>query len=89
MTAAQSRPRVTGHTETGRPGMTARIGAAGGRLSDRIHAAADDRARARGWQITHTPSRLGLSGRSYRDPRFAARRPARQGTPARTGQRYE
>jgi uncharacterized membrane protein len=42
-------------------------------LSDRVHAAADDRARALGWTVTQTPGRLGLSGRSYRDPRFAVR----------------
>jgi hypothetical protein len=80
---------MTSHTATGRQGITARIRAAGGRLSDRIHAAADDRARARGWQVTATLGRFGLGGRSYRDRRFAARRQARQDTPARTGQRYE
>jgi hypothetical protein len=69
--------------------MTERIRAAGERLSDRIHAAADDHARARGWQITQTPGRFGLSGRSYHDPRFAARLQARQDTPARTDQRHE
>ena len=89
MTATQSRPSTTSHTATGRQSMTERIRAAGERLSDRIHAAADDHARARGWQITQTPGRFGLSGRSYHDPRFAARLQARQDTPARTGQRYE
>jgi len=89
VTAAPGRPGMTSHTATGRQGMTARIRAVSGRLSDRIHAAADDRARARGWQITHTPGRLGLGGRSYRDPRFAARRQALQDTPARTGERHE
>ena len=83
------RTGMTGHTTTGRPGITARIQAAGGRLSDRIHAAADDRARARGWEITQTPGRLGLGGRSYRGPRFAARRQALQDTLARLGQRHE
>jgi hypothetical protein len=81
--ATQSRPSTTSHTATGRPGITARIRAAGERLSDRIHAAADDRARAQGWQVTHTPGRFGLSGRSYHDPRFAARR---AGQPGHTGQ---
>jgi hypothetical protein len=80
---------MTSHTATGRHGITARIRAVGGRLSDRIHAAADDRARAQGWQITQTPGRLGLTGRSYHDPRFAARRQALQDTPARTDQRHE
>ena len=89
MTATQSRPSTTSHTATGRQSMTERIRAAGERLSDRIHAAADDRVRARGWQVTHTPGRFGLSGRSYRDPRFAARRQALQDTPARTDERHE
>jgi hypothetical protein len=89
VTATQSHPRVTSHTALGRQGMTARIRAAGQRLSDRIHAAADDRARARGWQVTPTPGRFGLSGRSYRDPLFAARQRTRQDTPARTDQRHE
>ena len=83
------RTGMTGHTTTGRPGITARIRAVSGRLSDRIHAAADDRARAQGWQVTQTAGRLGLGGRSYRDPRFAVRRQALQDTPARTDQRYE
>jgi hypothetical protein len=69
--------------------MTARIRALAERLSGRIHAAADDHARAQGWQITHTPGRFGLSGRSYHGPRFAVRRQALRDTPARTGQRYE
>ena len=89
MTATQSRPGPASPTATGRHGITARFWAAGGRLSDRIHAAADDHARARGWQITQTPGRFGLSGRSYHDPRFAARLQARQDTPARTDQRHE
>jgi hypothetical protein len=89
VTAAPSRPGLTNHTATGRPGMTARIRAAGGRLSGRIHAAADDRAPALGWQVTQAPGRFGLSGRSYRDPRFAARRQALQDTPARTDERHE
>jgi glutamate/tyrosine decarboxylase-like PLP-dependent enzyme len=39
-------------------------------LSDWVHAAADERARAHGWQVTETTGRLGLGGRRYRDPRF-------------------
>jgi hypothetical protein len=89
VTATQNHPGRTSHTATGRQGMTARIRAAGERLSDRIHAATDGRARARGWQVTQTSGRFGLSGRSYRDPRFAARRQALQDTPARTDQRHE
>jgi hypothetical protein len=89
VTATPSRPGTTGHTATGRQGLTARIRAAGERVSDRIHAAADDRAWARGWQVTQTPARFGLRGRSYRDPRFATPLQARQDTPARTDQRHE
>ena len=89
MTPTRGRPSLTSHIATGRHGMTARIKAAGERLSGRLHAAADDHTRARGWHVTQTPSRLGLSGRSYRDPRFAARRQARQDTSARTDQRHE
>ena len=89
MTATQRRPGPTRHTATGRQPMTERIRTIGERLSGRIHAAADDHARAQGWQITHTPGRFGLSGRSYHDPRFAARLQARQDTPARTDQRHE
>jgi hypothetical protein len=89
VTATQNHPGLTSHTATGRQGMTARIRAAGERLTDRIHAATDDRARALGWEVTATPGRFGLSGRSYRDPRFAARRQARQDTPARTDERHE
>jgi hypothetical protein len=69
--------------------MTERIRTIGERLSGRIHAAADDRARARGWQVTETPGRFGLRGHSYHDPRFTARRQARQRGSARTDQRHE
>jgi hypothetical protein len=89
VTVTLSRPGMTRHTATGWPGMTAGIRAVGERLSDRIHAAADDRARARGWEVTPTRGRFGLSGRSYRHPRFAARRQALQDTPARTDERHE
>ena len=85
MTATPSRPGMTSHTATGRPGMTARISAVGQRLSTRIHAAAGDRARAPGWEVTETPGPLGLNGRSYRDIRFAALRQDRQDTAARKG----
>jgi hypothetical protein len=88
VTATLSRPGMTSHAAIGRQGMTARIRAVGEWLSDRIHAAADDRVRALGWEVTQTPGRFGLSGRSYRDPRFAARRQALQ-DPARTDQRHD
>ncbi len=66
-----------------RPRIADRIRAAGRKLTDQAHAAADDRARVLGWDITTTPGRLGLGGRAYRDPRFAARKPARQDLAAR------
>jgi hypothetical protein len=68
-----------------RPPMVGLIRAAGRKLTDRVHAAADDRARALGWTITETPGRLGLRGRSYHDPRFAARRQDRQDQQPRKG----
>ena len=57
-------------------------------LSDRAHAAADARAQARGWEVTETPGRFGLFGRSYRDPRFAARRQHHQNAPAGRSDRH-
>ena len=56
-----------------RRGLAAAITTAAGRLSTRAHAAGDARARALGWEITPTSGRAGLTGRSYRDPRFATR----------------
>ncbi len=55
-----------------RPCLADLARAAWRRLSARIHSAADDRARAQGWEISEIPGPLGLRGRSY--PRFAARR---------------
>ena len=89
MTTTHQRPGLANHTAIAGRGIAARIRAVGERLSARIHAAADDRARALGWEVTQTPGRLGLSGRSYHDPRFAARRQALQDTPARTDERHE
>ena len=57
----------------GRRGLTGAITTAAARLSTRIHAAGDARAREQGWEITRTPGRAGLAGRAYRDPRFATR----------------
>jgi hypothetical protein len=68
-----------------RPRIADFVRAAGRKLSDRVHAAADDRARALGWTVTETPGRLGLRGRSYHDPRFAARRQDRQDEQPRKG----
>jgi hypothetical protein len=72
--ATASRPRIAGL-----------VRAAGRKLSDRVHAAADDRARTLGWTVTETPGWLGLTGRSYHDPRFAARRQDRQDQQPRKG----
>ena len=46
-------------------------------LSNRVHAAADERARRHGWQITQSTGRFGFGGRTYRDPRFDNRRQQR------------
>jgi hypothetical protein len=43
-------------------------------LSDRVHAARDERARQHGWEVTKSTGRFGLGTRSYRDPRFSDRR---------------
>ena len=66
-------PRTTA-TPVPRPRATGLTRNAGRTLSDRIHAAADDHARAQGWEVTETRGRFGLRGRTYRDPRFNARR---------------
>jgi hypothetical protein len=50
------------------------IGARQRAASDRAHAGADTRARARGWTVTASTSRLGFGARAYRDPRFDSRR---------------
>jgi len=72
----------------GRPRIADFVRAAAGKLSDRMHAAADDRARARGWTVTEIPGRLGLTGRSYHDPRFA-RRQDRQDAPTGRDDRHQ
>ena len=56
-----------------RRGLADAISSAAERLSTRVHAAGDARARDLGWEITRTPGRAGLAGRTYRDPRFATR----------------
>jgi hypothetical protein len=83
VTTTHDHPSLTNRTATG-----AHAGAVAGRLSDRIHAADDDHSRAQGWEITQTPGRLGLTGRSYRDPRFDARRQDPQDTPASRDERH-
>jgi hypothetical protein len=45
-----------------------------GDLSDRVHAAADERARRYAWEITGSTGRFGFGARTYRDPRFDGRR---------------
>jgi hypothetical protein len=54
-------------------GLAGRIRAARDQLSARVHAAADDRARANGWTITESTGRFGMGARTYRDPRFSTR----------------
>ena len=61
-------------TTASRPRIADLVRAIGRKLSDRVHAPADDRARVRGWTVTETPGRLGLRGRRYHDPQFATRR---------------
>jgi hypothetical protein len=39
-------------------------------LSDRVHAAGDERARHRGWEVIESTGRFGFGTRTYRDPRF-------------------
>jgi hypothetical protein len=61
-----------------RAGILARMPAWIGRrqreLSDRVHAAGDECARQRGWQVSKSTGRFGFGTRSYRDPRFDDRR---------------
>jgi hypothetical protein len=61
-----------------RAGIGACISAWGRRrqrdLSDRVHAAGDERARRYGWEVTESNGRLGFDARTYRDPRFDVRR---------------
>jgi hypothetical protein len=45
-----------------------------GDLSDRVHAAADERARRYGWEATGSTGRFGFGARTYRDRRFGGRR---------------
>jgi anti-sigma regulatory factor (Ser/Thr protein kinase) len=42
----------------------------------RFHAAVDDHAQALGWEVTETPGRLGLGGRSYGEPQVGCPRQA-------------
>jgi hypothetical protein len=78
MNTSTRRTHHPGAVPARRPVIARLIRATARRLSDRLHAAADDHARALGWQVTKTPGWLGLGGRTYRDPRFDIRRPDRQ-----------
>jgi hypothetical protein len=79
---------MTGATPRRRYSVRARIAAWVARrqqdLSDLVHAAADDRARRHGWEITNGTGRFGFGARSYHDPRFT--RPAPALFPARSAQ---
>jgi hypothetical protein len=44
------------------------------KLSARVFAADDGRARDHGWEVTESTGRFGCGERSYRDPRFNDRR---------------
>jgi hypothetical protein len=60
-----------------RAGAVARISAwvrrRQGDLSNRVHAAADERARCNGWEVTRSTGRFGFGARTYRHPRFDGR----------------
>jgi hypothetical protein len=45
-------------------------------ISETVHDAGDAYALARDWTVTATAGRLGMGGRTYRDPRFDTRDPA-------------
>jgi hypothetical protein len=53
--------------------MPARIRQRQREMSDRVHAAGDDRACQHGWEVTKSTGRFGFGARSYRDPRFSDR----------------
>jgi hypothetical protein len=54
--------------------VTAWIGKRQQELSDRVHAAGDERARQQGWNDAKTTRRFGFGARRYRDSRFEDRR---------------
>jgi hypothetical protein len=79
----------TAATPARRPRIAGLVRAAGRKLSDRIHAAADDQARALGWEVTEIPGWFGLRGRSYHDPRFSLRQLHRQDAQAGRDERHD
>ncbi len=81
-------PHIAAAT-AGRPRIADLIRAAGRKLSDCMHAAADDYARVLGWGVTETPGPLGLGGRIYRDPRFDRRQQNGQHVQVRKEERDE
>jgi hypothetical protein len=81
-------PPRTATTPARRPRITGLVRAARRKLSDRIHAAADDQARALGWEVAEIPGWFGLRGRSYHDPRFALRQLHQQDAQAGSDERY-
>ena len=84
--------RMTHHravVPAGRPRIADLVRATARHLCGRVHVAADDRARALGWEVTETPGWLGLSGRRYHDPRFAPSRQAPQDAQTRREGRHD
>jgi hypothetical protein len=43
-------------------------------LSNLVHAPGDERAQRQGWEVIESTERFGFGTRTYRDPRFDARR---------------
>jgi hypothetical protein len=79
-TTVPAAQQVTGPAARPWRGLFGALSAAIGRtqtaLSDREHAEGDIQAACHGWEITSGTGRFGFGTRSYRDPRFAARRAA-------------
>ncbi len=72
---------MTDHTRTNastRPyqSLAGWLGRRRQQISETVHDADDAYALARDWTVTATAGRLGMGGRTYRDPRFDTRDPA-------------
>jgi hypothetical protein len=76
--AIRNGAEMTGSTAShaipvGRRRLADRIRSGQRQISDRVHSAADARARARGWTVTESTGRFGMGARTYRDPGFSTR----------------